>query len=413
MDIARQPRNVVRRRVVIAAALLVAAVAATVALARMRPAARHVDRASIVTSQVRRGAFTSAIRASGTLVPENVRWIAAATDARVERVVLQPGTAVHPDDVIIELSDAQQMQSASDSTWQLRAAEAAYEAARAQLESDRLDREAAVAQLRAEREQAKLRADADADLEKAGLVAPITRRISQSNADELGRRVALAEQRVAVSATSQRARLATLAAEVEQARALAQLRGEQAASLRVRAGIEGVLQQISVQAGQRVTAGTNLARVAEPSRLKAEIRVAESQAKDVVVGLPATIDTRNGIVRAEVARVDPAVSNGSVLVDLRILDPLPAGARPDLSIDATIELQKIADTTFVARPVGVQEMSRGTLFRIRGNEADRITVQFGRASAEAIEVRGDIRPGDEIIVSDTTDYQSSDRLSIK
>ncbi len=414
MDIQRTPTNKKNlRRAMAIGAIVVALIVATVAFARLEPAAPEVDRGSVIIDEVKRGPFTRAIRATGTLVPENIRWIAAATDARVERIVVQPGSQVTADTVIIELSDPQSQQSASDASWQLRAAEAAYEAARAQLDNERLDREAAAARLRAEYEQARLRAAADEDLEKAGLAAAITRKLSQSAADELARRVQIEERRVATTATSQRARLATLQAQVEQARALNNLRQQQTASLQVRAGIDGVLQQVSVQAGQRVNAGTNLARVAEPTRLKAEVRVAEVQAKDVSVGQSAIIDTRNGVVKARVARVDPAVSNGTVAVDLTIVDPLPQGARPDLTVDATIELDRAGEALFVARPVSAQEMSNGSLFRISDNEARRVRVEFGRASAEAIEVRGGLKAGDRVIVSDTSNYERFDRIELK
>ena len=397
----------------IIAAITLVLIVATVALARLEPAAPSVDRATLVIDEVESGPFVRSIRATGTLVPENIRWIAAATDARVERILVQPGSVVEADTIIIELSDPQQQQSASDATWQLRAAEAALAAARAELESEGLDREAAAAQLRAEYEQARLRAKADEELEKAGLAAAITRQLSQSAADQLGRRVAIEERRVKTLESSRRARLATLAAQVEQARALSHLRDEQTASLLVRAGIDGVLQQVGVQAGQRVAAGTNLARVAEPSRLKAEVRVAEVQAKDVSVGQEATIDTRNGIVKARVARIDPAVVNGTVAVDLTIEDPLPAGARPDLTVDATIVLDRLPRATYVARPVGAQEMSRGTLFLVEGGRARRVNVEFGRASAEAIEIRSGLTPGQQVIVSDTSNWERSDALEIE
>lgn len=415
MDIVRSsdPRQKHLRRLIGGGVIAIALIIATVALARLEPAAPSVDPNAIVIAEVTSGPFTRAIRASGTLVPENIRWIAAATDARVERVVVQPGTAVKADTVILELSDPQQQQSASDATWQLRAAEAAYQAAEAELESERLDREAAAARLRAEYEQARLRAKADADLAAAGLAASITKQLSQSTADELARCVAIEERRVTTIATSQRARLAALAAQVEQARALHDLRRQQTESLIVRAGIDGVLQQVGVQAGQRVAAGTNLARVAEPGRLKAEVRVAEVQAKDVEVGQLATIDTRNGVVKGRVARVDPAVVNGTVVVDLTITDPLPAGARPDLTVDATIELDRIPQAVFVARPVSVQEMSSGSVFKVTGNEARRVKVEFGRASAESIEVRSGLQAGDRVIVSDTSNYERFDRLEIE
>lgn len=413
MDIVRTPKSKNLRRGLLAGAAAIAIVVTTVAFARLKPAAPGVSRASLVIESVRRGPMMREIRASGVLVPENIRWIAASTDARVERIVVQPGSAVSADTVLIELSDPQQQQSARDAEWQLRAAEAAFSAAQAELESDRLDRESGLARLRADHEQAKLRAAADAELERAGLVAGITRKISQSNADELARRVGFEEQRLRSMQDSQRARLAALRAEVEQRKAMNELRQQQTASLQVRAGIDGVLQQVSVQAGQRVAAGTNIARVARPDRLKAEIRVPETQAKDVVVGQRATIDTRNGIVAGRVMRIDPAVSNGTVLVDLAIDAPLPAGARPDLTVDAIIELDRIADTIFVTRPVNAQERTTGTLFRVTGDEATRIPVDLGRASATTIEVRKGLNPGDQVIVSDTSAWEKHDRIRLR
>lgn len=414
MDIVRTTDSKKRRRqTLIAAAAVASVVLVTVAFARLEPAAPAVQRTSIVIDTVQSGPFTRQIRATGTLVPENIRWIAASTDARVERVLVQPGAAVTADTVLIELSDPRQTQNAREAEWNVRAAEAAYEGAVAELESERLDREAAIGRRRAEYEQAKLRAAADADLERAGLVAKITRQLSQTTADELGRQVQFEEQRLRRLTESQRARLATLRAQLEQQRAMHELARQQVDSLFVRAGIDGVLQQVAVQAGQRIAAGTTLARVAEPSRLKGEIRVAETQAKDVAIGQPATIDTRNGVVAARVSRVDPAVVNGTVAVDLTIEEPLPAGARPDLTIDATIELDRVPNAVFVARPVGVQEMSRGSLFEVRGNEAERVAVEFGRASAEAIEIRSGLKPGDQVIVSDTSAYERFDRLELK
>ena len=329
---------------------VLAVILTTYAFARLKPAAPPADRNTLVIETVARGPLTRAVRGSGVLTPENVRWIAAATDGRVERVVAQPGTRVTADTVIIELSDPQEQQSALDAEWQLRAAEAAYAAAQAELESDRLDREAAAAQLRTEAQQARLRAKADAELANAGLAAPITRQLSESAAASLEQRVAFEEKRLGILKSSQRARLATLQAEVEQRRARVDLQRQRIASLQVRAGIDGVLQQVAVQAGQRVNPGTTLARVAQPDRLKAEIRVPETQAKDLVAGQRAQIDTRNGVVAARVARIDPAASNGTVLVDLAIDGALPAGARPDLSVDATIELEHLPNVLFVARP---------------------------------------------------------------
>jgi HlyD family secretion protein len=417
MDIIRNPqsgRNA--RRAIYAILAALAVILTTFAFARLKPAAPPVDKNTLIIETVERGPLTRQVRGSGVLTPENVRWISAATDGRVERVVAQPGTLVTADTVIIELSDPQEQQSALDAEWQLRAAEAAYAAAQAELESDRLDREAAASRLRAEASQARLRAKADAELASAGLAAPITRQLSESAASSLEERVAFEDKRLSILASSQRSRLATLQAEVEQRRARVDLQRQRIASLQVRAGIDGVLQQVAVQAGQRVNPGTTLARVAQPDRLKAEIRVAETQAKDLVVGQRAQIDTRNGVVAARVARIDPAASNGTVLVDLAIEGALPAGARPDLSVDAMIELERLADVVFVARPVRAQENEIGSVFRIDGvdgDRAERVKVEFGRSSASAIEIRSGLAPGDRVIVSDDSAYDKYSEIKIK
>lgn len=396
---------------IVAAVLAVALT--TFAFARLTPAARAVDGGTLVIETVARGPLTRAVRGGGVLTPENVRWIAAATEGRVERVLVQPGTHVAAESVILELSDPQLQQAARDAAWQLRAAESAWAAAKAELESDRLDREAAAAHLRAEAQQARLRAKADAELANQGLAANITRELSESAAVALEQRVALEERRLDILGASQRARLAALDAEVEQRRAMVDLQQQRLASLQVRAGIDGVLQQVAVQSGQRVTAGTTLARVAQPERLKAEIRVAEVQAKDLAVGQRAQLDTRTGVVPARVTRIDPAASNGTVLVDLAIEGPLPAGARPDLGVDATIELEHLPDVIHVARPVRAQENANGSVFRLRDDRAERVSVRFGRASATAIEIRSGLAPGDRVIVSDDSAFDTHDVIKIQ
>lgn len=415
MDVTRttDPKKKLTRRALTIAAVILGLIVTTVAFARLEPAAPAVSQASIVVETVTSGPLTRAIRGSGVLVPENVRWIAASTDARVERVLVQPGTAVTADTVLIELSDPQQQQAARDAEWQLRAAEAAYRAAQAELEAERLDRESAAQRLRAEHEQARLRAKADADLEREGLAAKITRQLSESAATELGRRVQFEEQRLATLGTSQVARLAALQAQVEQRRAMYDLARQRIESLSVRAGIGGVLQQVAVQAGQRVNSGTTLARVAQPDRLKAEIRIAETQAKDLALGQVAQIDTRNGVVAGRVARIDPAATGGTVLVDVAIDGALPAGSRPDLTVDATIELQRIPNATFVARPVRAQESSAGTVFRVTGDRATRVDVQYGRASATAIEIIRGLEPGDRVIVSDDSAFAKHEKIRIE
>jgi HlyD family secretion protein len=413
MDIVRTSEKKNTKRLIYIGVAIVALVLTTVALGRLKPAAPPVDEKTLVIETVERGPLTRAVRGSGVLTPENVRWIAAATEGRVERVVVQPGTRVTVDSVILELSDPQLQQSTRDAEWQLRAAESAYAAAQAELESDRLDRQAAAANLRAEARQAQLRAKADAELASQGLAADITKQLSESAASALEQRVKFEDQRLNILVSSQRSRLAALQAEVEQRRAMLDLQQQRVASLQVRSGIDGILQQVAVQPGQRVTAGTTLARVAQPERLKAEIRVAETQAKDLAVGQTAQLDTRTGVVTAHVARIDPAASNGTVLVDLTIDGPLPAGARPDLSVDATIELERLANVIHVARPVRAQENASGSVFRLRGDRAERVKVEFGRASATSIEVRSGLAPGDRVIVSDDSSYDKYDEIKIQ
>jgi HlyD family secretion protein len=399
----------------IVAGIVVAIALGTFGLSRMRNAAPTVERSAVVIETVRRGPMTREIRGSGVLTPEEVRWIAIPTDGRVERVLVQAGSTVTPETVIVELSNDQQQQTARDSEWQLRAAEADHETMRAQLDNERLDHEAAVAHARADSKQAQLRASADAELERQGLAAHITSQLSKTSADELARRVDIEEERLRVSQHAQGSRLAAARAQIEQRRAMYELQRTRVDALRVRAGIDGVLQQVDVQTGQRLVAGTTIARVARQDRLKAQVRIAESQAKDITVGLRATIDTRNGIVPAHVTRIDPAVREGTVTVDLQIDGALPAGARPDLSVDAIIELDRIPDAVYVARPAAAQENTPGTIFKVTGNgdHAERVKVLFGRASATTIEIRSGLKAGDQVVVSDSTAWDRSDQIRIQ
>jgi HlyD family secretion protein len=416
MDVVRAaPRSRLTANRFLIGGAVALAVLLTVGLARLRPAAPPVDRGSLVIDTVKRGPLVREVRGSGVLTPENIRWITALTDARVERIAVQPGTAVTADTIIIELADVQQQQSARDAEWQLRAAQADYDALRAQLESQRLDVESSVAQLRSAYEQARLRAEADRELQRQGLAANITQKLSETTADELSRRLRIEEERLKVSASSQQAQLAAKRAAVEQRKAMLELQQERTRSLHVRAGIDGVLQQIAVQAGQSIAAGTAIARVAQTDRLKAEIRIPDTQAKDVRLGQLAKIDTRNGIVDAQVSRIDPAVTNGGVAVDLRIDGPLPAGARPDLNIDAIIQLEKLNDTTYAGRPVNAQENSTATMFRLSrdGSTATRVRVDLGRASATSIEIRRGLAPGDQVIVSDTSAFDQYETITLK
>ena len=408
---ARQRR---RRQIVIASVAAVLVAATTMALANLKPAAPTVSRSAVVIDTVQRGPMVRQVRGLGTLVPEEVRWIPAATDGRVERIVVQPGTRVEADTVLIELSNPEVELRAIEAESQARAAEAAYNELRVRLESQRLDQEAAAARVQAEMQQARMRAEADDELARNGLVADMTRKISRSTAEELSHRVTIEQKRLAIAREAIAAQLQVQAAEVEQRRALARVRRGQLHGLKVRPGLAGVLQQITVEVGQQVTPGTNLARVAEPDRLKAVIRVPETQARDLQLGQPASVDTRNGVAAGRVARVDPGAQNGTVTVDIALEGELPRGARPDLTVDGTIDIDRLTDVLFVGRPAQGQPESRSTLFRMAadGVHAERVPVTLGRASVTSIEIREGLAVGDKVILSDTSAWERADRIRI-
>jgi HlyD family secretion protein len=348
-------------------------------------------------------------------VPEEFLWIAAATDAQVQRVVIQPGALVTPDSVILELVSPEVTQAALEAESQLRAAEADYQNLEAQLASQALTQESQAAAVVADAEEARLRAEADTELAKAGLVSSLTQRLSTLRADQLKKRADLEARRVGRGEEGMRAQLAAQRARVQQLSTLWALRRNQAEGLHVRAGLAGVLQEVPVEAGQRVSPGTNLAKVAEPQKLKAELRIAETQAKDVTIGLPAEIDTRNGIVKGRVVRVDPAVREGTVKVDVALEGALPPGARPDLSVDGTIELERLADVLFVGRPAFGQPGSTVGLFRMEpdGKHAVRVSVKLGRASVNTVEIVEGLGEGDQVVLSDMSSWDAVDRVRLR
>jgi HlyD family secretion protein len=354
------------------------------------------------------------VRGLGTLVPEEIRWIPAVTNARVERLVLLPGTKVATDSVILELSNPELEMQALEAESEARAAEARYTELKVRLQSQNLDQRAAAERVEAEARQARLRADADGELAKNGLIAGLTLKLSQSAADELENRQKIERQRLGIADEAIEAQLRAQQAAVDQRRSQARLRRSQVDALHVRAGIDGVLQVVPVEVGQQVAPGTNLARVARPDRLKAVVRVPETQARDVVPGQKAVVDTRNGVVEARVIRVDPAVQNGTVTVDLSLVGELPKGARPDLTVDGTIELERLANVMHVGRPAMGQPQSTVGLFRlVKGtNEAVRVKVRLGQASVSTIEVAEGLDVGDEVILSDTSAWDAADRIRL-
>jgi HlyD family secretion protein len=403
-----------KRQLAWGAGAVVAVVLATLGVSQLKPAAPSVERATLVIDTVKRGEMVREVRGLGTLVPEEIRWIPAITQGRVERLVLLPGTTVTADSVILELSNPELEMQALEAESQARAAEASYTELKVRLASQLLDQKAAAARVQAESRQARLRADADAELSKSGLIAKINLNLSQSAADELEHREGIEQQRLAIAGEAIDAQLAVQQAEVEQRRSQARLRRSQVEGLKVRAGLAGVLQLVPVEVGQQVMPGANLARVARPDRLKAVIRVPETQARDVVPGQKAVVDTRNGVASARVVRVDPAVQNGTVTVDLTLLGELPRGARPDLTVDGTIELERLSDALHVGRPAMGQPQSTVGLFRlVKGtSEATRVRVRLGQASVSTIEIVEGLEVGDEVILSDTSAWDSADRIRL-
>lgn len=421
MDIARSPsiaRQKKIRRAVFAVAGILVVIAVTVGLAQLKPAAPNVDYASIWPDTVKRGSMVRQVRGPGTLVPEDIRWISAMTEARVERILTLPGTVVEPDTIIVELSDERVRQEALDAEYQLRAAEADLLSLKVRLRNDVLEQQSAAAAIQAEYHRARITAEANEQLSKEGLQSAVTTQISRVEADELENRHRIEQERMTIRSESTAAQVAAEQARVSQRRGLYELRRQQAEALRVRAGIAGVLQQVPLEVGQRVTPGTNLARVAVPGSLKAELRIPETQARDVEIGLRAVVDTRNGEVEGRVSRVDPAAQNGTVLVDVAFTGPLPRGARPDLSVDGTIELERLENVLYVGRPAFGQENSTVTLFKLTGptgrpDAAERVQVQFGRSSVNTIEIVNGLQDGDRVILSDMSAWDGRDRLRIR
>ena len=414
VDIARpsQARQKRIRRILIGSGSLAAVLLITLGLSRLRPAAPLVENPWIDT--VKRGPMVRQVRGLGTLVPVEVRWIPAISEGRVERLVILAGTPVKADTVILELSNPELELQALDAESQLRAAEASLVELRVRLESQHLDQEAAAARVKADFHQARMRADADEELAKNGLIADINLKVSQVTADELANRDRIERKRLDISSEAIRAQMAVQEAQVDQRRALARLRRRQFQDLKVRAGLDGVLQQLPVEVGQRVTPGTPLARVAQPERLKAVVKIAETQAKDILIGQKATVDTRNGVIDGHVARVDPAAQQGTVTVDIALDGELPKGARPELSVDGTIELERLADVLSVGRPAQGQAESLVGLFRLEegGKEATRTRVKLGRASVNTVEVVEGLKEGDRVVLSDTSAWDAFDRIRL-
>ncbi len=420
MDIQR-PASVARkkkmRQVAFAVAGLLVIGLVSVVLARLKPAAPTVERATVWVDSVKRGDMLRQVRGLGTLVPvdEARRWIPASTQGRVERIVLRPGAEVGPETIVLELSDPLAMQLLDEAQQQFLAAEADLAGLEAQLQTERLSQRSIAATVEADFEQARLEKEVNEDLAKDGLVSNLILKQSTVRADSLSTRNRLEQERVKVAEDNIRAQLKAQQARIDQLRSLVTLRREQVDKLRVRAGMHGVLEQVPVEVGQQVAPGTNLARVADPTRLKAELRIAETQARDLTIGQVAAVDTRNGIIPGKVVRIDPAAQNGTVTVDVQLEGPLPRGARPDLSVDGTVELERLDNVLYVGRPAFGQEQSTVGLFKLdpATGEASRVQVQLGRSSVNTIEVMSGLADGDQVVLSDMSAWDQFDRIRLR
>ena len=417
MDIAR-PSNAKKKRIrqaiyVVVGLLVVGGV--SVGLSRLKPAAPTVERAVVWPDTVKRGNIMREVRGLGTLTPEDIRWIPATTQGRVEKIILRPGTQVKANDVILELTNPQLEQQLQDGELKLAAAVAGLENLKVQLNNDLLTTRAAAATVEANYNKAKMQAQMNEALSKDKLVSDLVLKQSQTDADSLAVSTQIAKEQLASKAESMRAQTAVQQSLVDQARAVLQLTRQQRDELKVRAGLEGTLQLVPVEVGQQVAPGTNLARVANPSRLKAEIKIAETQAKDIQIGQKASVDTRNGIVEGRVARIDPSVQNGTRTVDVTLTGDLPKGAVPDLSVDGTIELERMMDVIYMGRPAFGQEQSVVGLFKIGadGVNAERTQVKLGRSSVNTVEILSGLKVGDQVILSDMSAYDAYDRIRLK
>lgn len=403
------------RRIAYLVIALVSAAGVTYGVSRLRPAAPSVDKATIWTDEVKRGSMLREVRGIGTLVPEDIRWIPAQTDSRIDRILIHPGATVQPGSVILELSNPELQRDVLDAQYQLNAAQADYESLKVTLNSELLNQKSATAIVRSEYEQAKIQHQVDQKLYSEGVGSDVTEQLSRVKEEQLKIRLQLEEDRTKNTADSAKARLLAQQSHVDQQRALYDLKRSEADALHVRAGLQGVLQLVPVDVGQHVEPGTNLARVADPKHLKAEIKIPETQAKDVAIGQKATIDTRNGVVKGQVSRIDPSVLNGTVSVDIELLDALPLGSRPDLSVDGTIEIENLRDVLYVGRPVHGQSDSVVGLFKLAedGSEADRINVKLGKSSVNTVEILQGLRVGDKVILSDMSNWDRFDRVRLR
>jgi HlyD family secretion protein len=422
MDIQRKDAGKKRliRRIAIGVVLVLAVAGITVAVSRLKPAAPSVDLSVVWRDAVKRGPMTREVRGLGTLVPIDTMLIPATTEGRVQRILIYPGTPVRADSVVMILTSQELETDLLNSEYAMKAAEADYLNLKVTLEKLNLDMQSTVAQVDADYNTAKLQGDRDAALAKEGLFSEVDAKISAVRAVQLGSRLQLEQKRISINSSAEEAQLAAAKVKVDQLRGQFNLKKSQVDQLNVRAGFDGVLQQLPtpVEVGQKVAAGTPLGKVAQASKLKAELKIAETQVKDVVIGQHAVIDTRNGLIEGRVSRIDPSILNGTVTVDVALImgkdAPPPGVLRPDLSVDGTIELERLNDVVFVGRPVFGQQDSTVQLFKLEGDGkyANKVKVVLGKSSVNTIEIKDGLKVGDQVILSDMSAYDSYDRIKL-
>lgn len=418
MDIKRSGKSKLKKRIgtaTLVVAGLIAIGGVVFGLSKLKPTAPTLDRSTAVIDTVKRGQMIREVRGIGTLVPQLIRLVPAPADGRVEKILVQAGVEVGADTVIVELSNPQMEQQALDAEFQVIAAQADQESLRLRLESDVLTQQSAIATINAEYSQAKLQLDTDEMLAKQGLVAGLLLKVSRVHVQDIAGRLDIERQRLALSGKSTKAQIKAQESRIQQFRALAKLKNEQVEALKVRAGITGVLQQVTVQVGQQVTPGLNVARVADPASLKAELKIAETQIKDVKLGQAVAVDTRNGLIQGQVSRIDPAAREGTFTIDVSLTAPLPTSARPDLSVDGTIELERLNDVLYVGRPAFGQGQQTVGMFLLspNGQQAVRTQVMLGRSSVSSIEIVNGLRAGDQVVLSDTSAMDSYNQIRVR
>jgi len=422
MDIQRKDASKKRliRRIVIGVVAIAAIVGTSLGVSKLKPAAPGVDLSVVWRDTVKRGPMTREVRGLGTLVPEETMLVPATTDGRVQRILIRPGTPVKADSVVMILTSPELETDLLNAEYALKAAEADYSNLKVTLQKLQLDMKSTVAQVGADFNTSKLQADRDSALAKEGLFSEVDAKISAVKAQELGNRLDIEKERITISASAEEAQLASQKVKVDQLRGQFNLKKSQVEQLKVKAGFDGVLQQLPtpVEVGQKVAAGTPLGKIAQPSKLKAELKIAETQVKDVTIGQHAVIDTRNGLIEGRVSRIDPSILNGTVTVDVALImgkdAPAPGVLRPDLSVDGTIELERLNDVVFVGRPVFGQQDSTVSLFKLEadGKYANKVKVVLGRSSVNTIEIKDGLKVGDQVILSDMSAYDSYERIKL-